>query len=199
MRRSTAAASDPLHTGCDCRLLVAKFGNFSNLGFNPSGLSGYGKRDRAWYSQATGRNESDGCYACNGDAAQRRRICRCRRCQALHRGQVRMLPNVAASKVTFPESYKEPFSKYHTINFSATKQVRYFYANMAAVTAAKAGQPLPDGSVLFVEVYTPKLDADNRPMTGADGLIRCWKLSCDLVVSSESVACRRGLCPRRIH
>jgi cytochrome c553 len=59
------------------------------------------------------------------------------------------LPNLAKTGVTFPEGYKESFTKYHTINFPATKQVRYYYANKAAVTAAKAGKPLPDGSVLF--------------------------------------------------
>src|SRR3989442_2409883 len=48
------------------------------------------------------------------------------------------------------------FTKYHTISFPATKQVRYYYANKAAVAAAKAGKPLPDGSVLFAEVYAAK-------------------------------------------
>jgi len=46
--------------------------------------------------------------------------------------------------------------------------VRYYYANKAAVAAAKAGKPLPDGSVLFVEVYAAKLDGD-KPVTGGDG------------------------------
>src|SRR6186713_1714558 len=72
-----------------------------------------------------------------------------------------LLPNVANTKVTFPEGYKDSFTKYHTINFPATKQVRYYYANAVAVAAAKAGRPLPDGSVLFVEVYGARLDADN--------------------------------------
>ena len=49
-----------------------------------------------------------------------------------------LLPNVAKTSVTFPEDYKQTFTKYHTINFPATKQVRYFYANPAAVSAAKA-------------------------------------------------------------
>src|SRR5262249_40523816 len=88
-----------------------------------------------------------------------------------------LLPNVATSRVTFPEDYKESFRKNHTINFPATKQVLNYYANImaetcaktVAVRGAKAGKPLPDGSVLFVEVYTAKLDGDNRPMTGADG------------------------------
>lgn len=56
-----------------------------------------------------------------------------------------------------------------TISFPATRQVRYYYANDAAVQAAKAGKSLPDGSVLFVEVYSAKLDADKKPMMGSDG------------------------------
>ena len=40
-----------------------------------------------------------------------------------------LLPNVANAGVTFPEGYKDSFTKYHTINFPVTKQVRYYYAN----------------------------------------------------------------------
>jgi cytochrome c553 len=79
------------------------------------------------------------------------------------------LPNVAKTRVTFPDGYKDTFTKYHTINFPATKQVRYYYANRAAVAAAKAGQPLPDRSVLFAEVYAAKLDTYSKPVTGGDG------------------------------
>ena len=80
-----------------------------------------------------------------------------------------MLPNIARTRVAFPEGYKQSFTKYHTINFPAAKEVRYYYANTAALTAAKAGKPLPDGSVLFAEVYSAKLDANNTPITGSDG------------------------------
>jgi cytochrome c553 len=79
------------------------------------------------------------------------------------------LPNVAKTSVTFPEGYKDAFSKYHTINFPATKQVRYYYANKVAVKAAKEGKSLPDGSYLFTEVYAAKLDAEAKPVMGADG------------------------------
>ncbi len=79
------------------------------------------------------------------------------------------LPNLAASRVTFPEGYKDTFTKYHTINFPATGQVRYYFANKAAVQAAKDGKPLPDGSVLFAEVYAAKVDADKKPVMGSDG------------------------------
>ncbi len=79
------------------------------------------------------------------------------------------LPNLAKTSVAFPEGYKDGFVMYHTIDFPATKQVRYYYANKAAVQAAKAGKALPDGSVLFAEVHAAKLDADQKPVTGADG------------------------------
>jgi cytochrome c553 len=79
------------------------------------------------------------------------------------------LPNLARTGVTFPENYKATFTMYHTINFPATKQVRYYYANRVALQAAKDGKALPDGSVLFAEVYSAKLDADKKPVAGADG------------------------------
>jgi cytochrome c553 len=86
------------------------------------------------------------------------------------------LPNLAKSHVSFPEGYKDTFTKYHTINFPATRQVRYYYANKAAVQAAKEGKPMPDGAVLFVEVYSAKLDADKKPVTGSDGFFVAEKL-----------------------
>jgi cytochrome c553 len=87
-----------------------------------------------------------------------------------------LLANVAKSNVSFPEGYRETFTKYHAINFPATRQVRYYYANSAAVQAAKAGKPLPDGSVLFAEVYAAKLDDAKNPVKGADGFFVAEKL-----------------------
>jgi cytochrome c553 len=86
------------------------------------------------------------------------------------------LPNLAASRVTFPEGYRETFSRYHTINFPATRQVRHFFANKAAAQAAREGRPLPDGSMLFAEVYAAKLDAEGKPIVGADGFFVADKL-----------------------
>jgi cytochrome c553 len=79
------------------------------------------------------------------------------------------LPNVAKTSVAFPEGYKEKFAKYHTINFPAAKQVRYYYANEVAARAAREGKPLPDGSVLFAEVYAARLDADQKPLVDDKG------------------------------
>ncbi|HXM83196.1 MAG TPA: cytochrome P460 family protein [Burkholderiales bacterium] len=86
------------------------------------------------------------------------------------------LPNVARTRVTFPEGYKDTFTKYHTINFPATRQVRYYYANKAAVQAAKEGKALPGDSVLFAEVYSAKLDSDKKPVIGGDGFYVADKL-----------------------
>jgi len=91
-------------------------------------------------------------------------------------GKSPLPPNIAETKVTFPQNYKQTFTKYHTINFPAAKQVRYYYANAAAAEAARAGKPLPDGSVLFAEVYSAKLNADNSPRVGADGFYEPDKL-----------------------
>jgi cytochrome c553 len=96
------------------------------------------------------------------------------------------LPNVARTRVTFPQSYKETFTKYHTINFSPAKQVRYYYANPAALAAARSGKTLPDGSSIFVEVYDAKLDAKNNPITGADGFFAPDKLARYVAMARDS-------------
>ncbi len=79
------------------------------------------------------------------------------------------LPNISTSRLAFPDNYQTSFLKYHTITFPAAKEVRYYYANKVAVDAAKARKPLPDGSILFAEVYSAKLDSSNNPITGGDG------------------------------
>jgi hypothetical protein len=79
------------------------------------------------------------------------------------------LPQLVKSGVAIPENYKATFTKYHTINFPATRQVRYYYANPVAVAAAKEGKPIPNGALLIAEVYSAKLDADKKPVTGPDG------------------------------
>src|SRR5258708_25870340 len=75
------------------------------------------------------------------------------------------LPNVAKTNVPFPEGYKATFTKYHTINFPATKQVRYYYANKAAEQAAKESKACPKGAVSFSDVYLSKPHADKLPIS----------------------------------
>jgi cytochrome c553 len=79
------------------------------------------------------------------------------------------LPNLAAAALAFPEDYKTTYTRYDTVSFPDRKTVQIFYANEVALKAAKAGATLPDGAVIFSEVYSAKLDADKKPVTAADG------------------------------
>lgn len=96
------------------------------------------------------------------------------------------LPNVAKTSVSFPEGYKSTFVKYHTINFPATRQVRHYYANRQAAEAAKAGRPLPDGSILFAEVHAAKLDGEKKPVMGDDGFYVADKLLFYTAMASDA-------------
>jgi cytochrome c553 len=91
-------------------------------------------------------------------------------------GKSAFMPALASTPLRFPEGYDKSFVKYHTINFPATRQVRHYYANPAAVQAAKAGKALPDGSYLIAEVWSAKLGADGKPITGADGFFAADQL-----------------------
>ena len=79
------------------------------------------------------------------------------------------MPNLVATRVPFPENYRATYRKYHVIDFPANKQVRSYYASPAAYQAAQSGKPLPDGSVIIVEVQSAKLGADGAPTKGTDG------------------------------
>ena len=86
------------------------------------------------------------------------------------------LPNLAKTQVQFPVDYQKSFTKYHTINFPATQQVRYYFANNAALQAAKDGKVVPNGSTLLVEVHAAKLGPDKKPVMGPDGFFVPEKL-----------------------
>ena len=79
------------------------------------------------------------------------------------------LPHLVKTRVTFPEGYKSTFRMYQTVNRPDINQVRYLWANPVAFAAARDGKPLPPGSVLLLEQHAAKLDAERKPMLGADG------------------------------
>ena len=87
------------------------------------------------------------------------------------------LPELAADRVTFPKDYRQSFTRYTTISFPERKQVRHYYANRAALEAAKAGTAFPNGALLFVEVFKAKLDAAGQPIKGADGHFEAAELA----------------------
>ena len=76
---------------------------------------------------------------------------------------------ISRTRVSFPANYKQDFTHYTTINFPKRKQVRTYLANDVVLQAARNGDPLPDGSMLFVEIFKAKLDAEKNPIKGNDG------------------------------
>lgn len=85
-----------------------------------------------------------------------------------------VLPVALAADVE--ESHETSFTRYATINFADRKAVRHYYANAAALEAAKTGKSLPEGSVLVVEVYSTKLGSRDKPLMGCDGFLVADKL-----------------------
>ena len=87
------------------------------------------------------------------------------------------LGNLVAARMAFPADFERGFTHYTTINFANRKQLRKYYANTAALAAARDGRPLPDGSVFVVEVFGVKLGDDGKPTVGADGFFVADKLN----------------------
>jgi hypothetical protein len=72
--------------------------------------------------------------------------------------------------VPFPEGYEDTFTHYSTVNRADDrKQVVKIFANDVALASAKDGAPLDSGSVLVMEVYKARLDAEENPVVGSDG------------------------------
>jgi cytochrome c553 len=80
-----------------------------------------------------------------------------------------MSAELAGMRPHFPADYGNEFTRYTTISFPERKQVRHYWANDAALEAARAGGPFPPGAYLLVEIHTAKLDDAGVPVEGADG------------------------------
>jgi hypothetical protein len=70
--------------------------------------------------------------------------------------------------VSFPAGYLAGVL-YGTVDRADLKQHRELCASKIAADAAKAGQPLPSGSLLTMATFKAKLDAAGNPEKGADG------------------------------
>jgi plastocyanin len=72
-------------------------------------------------------------------------------------------------KIKFPANWKDHVL-YSVVDRHDTKQYRELYASsQAAVDAMKAGQPLPDGTVLTLVQYRAQVDAAGTPVKDARG------------------------------
>ena len=69
----------------------------------------------------------------------------------------------ADEKITFPADYAQTMTNYLSLDRTQDPdQVIRLFANAKALDAAKAGQPLPEGSTIVAEVYKAKLDKDGK-------------------------------------
>ena len=69
------------------------------------------------------------------------------------------------SRMTFPANFPAGFTAYQTVVEDGVMTRRY--ANAAAWKAARAGQKLPDGSVILQVTYKAEKDAAGREVAGA--------------------------------
>jgi hypothetical protein len=88
--------------------------------------------------------------------------------------------------VSFPEDYQNGHTHYATANRDDERmQVVDMFANDVALASAKDGAPLESGSILTMEVYKAKLDADEKPVMGSDGFFEKGDLAVVVVMESR--------------
>ncbi len=96
------------------------------------------------------------------------------------------LPALARHNIVFPPGYPAGFTMYTTVNRPDIGQVRYLYANAVALQAAREGRSLPDGSLLVLEQHAAKMDADKKPVLGADGFYVADRMLAFAVMQREA-------------
>lgn len=71
------------------------------------------------------------------------------------------------SAMTLPKDFPQAYVEYKREQDEANKTLTLRYANRVALDAARAGKPLPEGSVLLTVNYSPQIAADGRWTPGA--------------------------------
>ncbi|MBT4770473.1 MAG: hypothetical protein HOO00_08155, partial [Rhodospirillaceae bacterium] len=71
--------------------------------------------------------------------------------------------------VKYPKGYQESFTNYATMNRNGKEQVAKMYANEVAISSYGKDQKASAGSVIVMEVYKPKKDADGKAVEGSEG------------------------------
>ena len=71
-------------------------------------------------------------------------------------------------KVQFPANFDKGVL-YATVDRADNKQYRELFVSADAVAAAKAGKPMPNGTVITLVQYAAKLGADGNPEKDANG------------------------------
>lgn len=88
--------------------------------------------------------------------------------------------------IKFPTGYNKFFKNYATVNRANQKQVAKLYANIAMVASYAQGIHAVSGSVVVMEIYSTKSDADGQPIIGGDGLFEIDTLEAVAVMEKNS-------------
>ena len=91
---------------------------------------------------------------------------------------------VGPDNVALPPGYKNHVY-YATVDRADNKQVREIYASPEAAKTARAGKPLPYGSVLTMEIYAAKTDAKGELAKDANGRLVKGDLSAIFVMEKR--------------
>lgn len=94
---------------------------------------------------------------------------------------------IRRSQMPFPKDFPKTYVLYDTTKKDDQNAVSKSYVNSVGLQAAKAGQPLPDGTSILVVNYAVKLDANKKPVTEKDG---SWAL--EKVMSYAGMESRAG-------
>ena len=92
---------------------------------------------------------------------------------------------VGPDNVVLPPGYKTQVY-YATVDRTDTKQVREIYASPETAKLARAGKPLPYGSVLTMELYAAKTDAKGELAKDASGRLVKGELSTIFVMEKRA-------------
>jgi hemoglobin len=77
-------------------------------------------------------------------------------------------PAPSEDRVGFPTDYQENFKVMYIYDRQDNRQVRVICGNDAAASV-KQGEPFPYGSIMVMETWRAKLDADGNVVKGSDG------------------------------
>jgi plastocyanin len=94
-------------------------------------------------------------------------------------------PAPTEDRVGFPENYQTAYKQLFVFDRPDNKQVRVIYGNDVATTS-RPGQPWPYGSMLVMETYRAKLDAQGNPELDANGRYQREALAGIFVMRKES-------------
>ena len=72
-------------------------------------------------------------------------------------------------KIAHPAGYATEFVRYFTVDRPDRKIVRFFYVNREALEVVEPGQELPYGTALVMEDHKVRLDANEEPVSDAQG------------------------------